>query len=324
MSVQVSIIIPTYNYGHFLPDALESLRRQTFTDWECIIVDDGSTDDTARIAGRAEKEDPRFFYVPQHNQGQPVARNTGIALASGQYIQFLDSDDLLQPEKLKIQVDFLERHPETDIVYGKARYFETGKEAELFADRWGHRMQEWMPMISGKGEPMVRAMAEKNILELGCALFRIEAIEKTGRFEPSAQGVEDYFYCFRAAVAGCGWHFLEAPQTCVVMRHHPGSFSKNRPNSFRKELQTRLVMRNMLKKMGDKDSLAANEEEYARRLRRLQDLLIDQTIKSGGKMPQKDELEWMLRHSSVRQNLYFFPRIVKAMLFRQRAAAQAI
>jgi glycosyltransferase involved in cell wall biosynthesis len=314
MSPRISIIIPTYNYGHFLADTLNSLRRQTFSDWECLVVDDGSTDDTAAIVKQISSIDDRFHYIWQTNQGQPTARNTGLARAAGQYIQFLDSDDMLQPEKLRAQAAYLDNHPGTDIVYGRVRYFETGKEDELFIDRWGDRMTEWMPMLSGKGTPIIRAMAEKNILELGCALFRIGAVRKTGDFDAKTQGVEDYFYCFRAAVAGLSWFFLDIPMTEVLMRHHPGSFSKNRCFSYKKELETRLLMNVMLKHIGDPESWAVNANSYAGRLRRLQDLLIDQTIKAKGRRPAKKELEWVYRHSSLKQNLYFFPRILKAMI----------
>jgi glycosyltransferase involved in cell wall biosynthesis len=314
LSPGISIIIPCYNYGHFLPETLESLRQQTITNWECLVVDDGSTDGTAEIVKKMSGVDPRFRYLHQSNQGQPTARNTGLQNALGKYIQFLDADDLLAPDKLRIQSSLLDNDPWVDIVYGKVRYFETGKRNELFLDRWGDPMKEWMPMLSGRGTSLLRALTEKNILELGCVLFRKTAVDKMGEFDARLQGVEDYDYCFRAAAAGLRFRYLDAPETEILMRHHPDSFSKNRVAMYKKEIDLRRSIRATFRKMGDRELSALNEHRYAWRLRRLQDLIIDRTIKQKGKGPAVKELKWMIRRANLAQNLYFFPRIVKAML----------
>ncbi|HMH22017.1 MAG TPA: glycosyltransferase family 2 protein [Puia sp.] len=314
LGVRVSIIIPCFNYGHFLPESLDSIRQQTSGAWECLVIDDGSDDATADIVKRMEALDNRFRYIYQENQGQPAARNNGLKQASGEYVQFLDADDLLAPDKLKVQMDWLDTHPEDSIVYGKVRYFESGKKNEPFLDRWGERMTEWMPMISGQGIPILRALTEKNIMELGCALFRASGLGRLGNFDSSLQGVEDYDYCFRAAAAGFSFHFLDTPGTEVFMRHHPDSFSKNRITMYKKELGLRRSIRATLREMGHHELAMLNENRYALRLRRLQDLIIDRTIKQKDRRPDRKELQWMALHSSLRQNLYFFPRMVKAYI----------
>jgi glycosyltransferase involved in cell wall biosynthesis len=93
-----SIILPTYNRAHFLPKAIESVLAQTFEDWELLIVDDGSTDNTKEVV--AKYEDSRIRYFFQENQERSAARNHGISKAKGEYICFLDSDDYFLPEKL--------------------------------------------------------------------------------------------------------------------------------------------------------------------------------------------------------------------------------
>src|ERR1700753_1435580 len=108
---RVSVIIPTYNYGAYITDAIESLRAQTYESWECVVVDDGSTDDTAEVVARFVERDPRVRYLRQENQRQSVAKNTGLAATAGEYIQFLDSDDRIEPLKFERQVEFLETHP---------------------------------------------------------------------------------------------------------------------------------------------------------------------------------------------------------------------
>ena len=93
---KVSVIVPCYNQGEYLADALESVLYQTFTDWECIIVNDGSSDNTEEVANKFCELDKRFKYISQTNQGVSAARNNGIKASSGTYILPLDGDDVQQ------------------------------------------------------------------------------------------------------------------------------------------------------------------------------------------------------------------------------------
>src|SRR5690349_10849851 len=95
----VSVIVPTYNYARFIDQTLENLRAQTYERWECIIVDDGSTVDTEEVVSRFIEHEPRVHYIRQANQRQSVAKNTGLAAASGKYVQFLDADDFIESQK---------------------------------------------------------------------------------------------------------------------------------------------------------------------------------------------------------------------------------
>lgn len=106
MNELVSIIIPVFNYGRFLAEALDSVMAQSYRPIEVIVVDDGSTDNTKEIAHSF----PEVQYYYQKNQGEAVARNTGIAKARGKFIAFLDADDTWLPDKLKIQIQYLEKH----------------------------------------------------------------------------------------------------------------------------------------------------------------------------------------------------------------------
>jgi glycosyltransferase involved in cell wall biosynthesis len=102
---RVSVIIPTYNRAYFLPRAVKSVLAQTFQDFELIVVDDGSTDDTKKTVKEFQKKDKRIKYIWQENSGRPaVAKNTGIKAAQGRYIAFLDDDDEWLPEKLEKQL----------------------------------------------------------------------------------------------------------------------------------------------------------------------------------------------------------------------------
>ena len=105
---KVSIIIPCYNQAQYLDDTLSSVLNQTYTNWECIIVNDGSADNTAEIAKKWCKLDNRFKYVYKDNGGLSSARNAGLKVAIGSYIQFLDADDLIKFNKFEIQLKDLE------------------------------------------------------------------------------------------------------------------------------------------------------------------------------------------------------------------------
>ncbi|WP_373058659.1 glycosyltransferase family 2 protein [Zunongwangia sp. H14] len=111
MSPEVSVIIPTFNRAHILQETLDSVLQQTFKNWECIIVDDGSTDHTTSLLKKYLK-DKRFQYLHRPSsltKGACTCRNIGIANARGSYLQFLDSDDLLAPNKLEIQLQELKQ-----------------------------------------------------------------------------------------------------------------------------------------------------------------------------------------------------------------------
>ncbi|AWG20877.1 glycosyl transferase [Flavobacterium faecale] len=107
----VSILIPTYNSALFIKDAVQSIREQTYTNWEIIIVDDASTDQTLDILKSIAAIDTRVQWTQlAQNSGTGVARNTALKQAKGRYIAFLDADDLWKPEKLQTQLDFMKSH----------------------------------------------------------------------------------------------------------------------------------------------------------------------------------------------------------------------
>ena len=128
----VSIILPTYNRASFLPATFDAIHSQVFQDWELIIVDDGSTDDTIAVVEQSCKNlDRPFRYVRQENQGAYGARNTGLDLATGDYVAFYDSDDFWLPHHLADCVNAFETCPEVDWVYGSCRMVELPSEREL-------------------------------------------------------------------------------------------------------------------------------------------------------------------------------------------------
>jgi len=120
----VSVIIPTYQHAHFLNATIESVLNQTFTNFELIVVDDGSTDSTKDVC---TAYGDKVIYIYQENSGQASARNTGIKKSKGEFISFLDSDDEWLPVKLEIEMDYLNKHPQVGLVYSNYNYFGSRK-----------------------------------------------------------------------------------------------------------------------------------------------------------------------------------------------------
>ena len=113
----VSVIIPTYNRAYCLPDAIASLQQQTYTDWEALVIDDGSTDNTAEVVKAMSAQDARIKYHHQKNGGVSSARNTGLKIATGAWIGFLDSDDAWSAWKLSAQIACFRALPEIGMVW---------------------------------------------------------------------------------------------------------------------------------------------------------------------------------------------------------------
>lgn len=101
----ITVIVPCYNQAKFLEEALKSVSEQSYSNWECIIVDDGSTDNTEEVALKWSKSDQRYKFIKKENGGLGSARNAGMKIASGKYIQFLDADDVIDKRKFSLQID---------------------------------------------------------------------------------------------------------------------------------------------------------------------------------------------------------------------------
>ena len=147
---EVSIVLPTYNRADVLPRAIDSVLAQTFTDWELIIVDDGSTDDTASVV---ERGDPRIRFVRQANGGCYVARNHGLRVSTGKWITFLDSDDEWLPHYLALSTGFLAASPEDQFVM-----------SEFWADYGsGVREREDRSLIGQKWPALAREIGSRSL-----------------------------------------------------------------------------------------------------------------------------------------------------------------
>jgi glycosyltransferase involved in cell wall biosynthesis len=187
----VSVIIPTYNRAHLLAEAIHSVLGQTYADFEVLVVDDGSTDDTASVV--ASFADPRVRYLYQEHAERSTARNRGMAAAKGQYIALLDDDDLYLPHKLASEVAFLEAHPEVDLCGGGTQIMDASGAIRVVVRPW-----------QTQPEPTLRNCLYGRCLFATCSMmFRRRVLDRLDHwFDPQLNITEDTDFVIRAALAG--------------------------------------------------------------------------------------------------------------------------
>jgi glycosyltransferase involved in cell wall biosynthesis len=206
----VSVVIPTYNYGRFLPRALASVLSQTFQDFEVLIIDDGSTDITAEVV-RPNLADPRIHYRRLTNGGPSRARNVGIARARASLVAFLDADDTWLPAKLEKQVALFRRDPSLGVVYT----------ARQLVDEAGHEL-EWHEPAQHRGR-VLEALLGGNFICLTSCMVRRQVFELVGTFDEGLCQAEDYDLWLRAAE-----HFRFDYVATPLVRYRVGHASLSR------------------------------------------------------------------------------------------------
>lgn len=208
---KVSVIIPAYNAMDYLPESVESVLRQTFTDLEVLIINDGSSDEIVQWA--AQITDPRVKLFSQKNQGVSEARNTGIAHAQGKYLAFLDADDLWEPTKLEKQVQCLENNPavglvDTWVVLANEQGIPTNK--------------VWISKAEGD---VWKQIVEESLLTCGSTpMIRRCCFETVGVFDRDLCIAEDWDMWIRIASR---YSFAVVKEPLVRYRQHSNNTSKN-------------------------------------------------------------------------------------------------
>jgi len=182
----VSVIIPTHNRADMLKEAIESVRQQTFADWELIVVDDGSTDQTRDVVDACRTADGRIRYAWQPPQGVCAARNRGFGVATGEFIGFLDDDDLWLPNKLAVQVEYLRTHPAVGFVSCPMRV--QGPHGRIEGMRPTH------PFVNS-----FEALLIHNRIQSTTPLVRRCWFERVGGFDPARARAADYDLWLRLA-----------------------------------------------------------------------------------------------------------------------------
>lgn len=207
-----SVIIAAHNAEKYIEETITSVLAQTYSKVDCIVVDDGSTDNTKNIVNTFGT---RIKYIYQDNAERSVARNTGLAHSIGQYVMFLDADDYITPDKIADQVTYLENHTDDDAVYSQARYFKDN----------GRRSYYTVPRITPEGD-ILDKLIYGNFINLGSPLIRKEALDRVNGFDIDREIIlnEDWDLWLRLALSGVRYGFID--KVHFYYRVHSGNTSK--------------------------------------------------------------------------------------------------
>ncbi len=212
---KISVVIPAFNAEKFIGEAIESVLKQTYENWELFVINDGSTDDTATIVQEYISQDKRVELIQQNNQGVSVARNMGAQLAQGEYIAFLDADDRWLPEKLATHLDHLSDNASIGVSFGRVRYVQTnGAPTSLIANCPLTNLESWNFLY---GNPTVTT---SNVV------VRKEVFQQLGGFDPGMSYSEDMDWFFRI-LCESQWKIEGIHQVLVEYRVHNTGLSSS-------------------------------------------------------------------------------------------------
>lgn len=210
---KVSVIIPTYNCEKYICEAIDSVLNQTFQDFEIIVVNDGSTDNTKDVLA---KYNGRIRYFYQENKGVSSARNMGIKEANGEYIAFLDSDDMWLKDKLKTQVKILDSRSEVTLVYGRAKRID---QHGIVLD-----IKPTYPAIDAEG------LLEGNRISTMTVMARKACFEEVGLFDKTIIVGEDTDMWIRIALR---YKIVFLNEIQAIYRFHGGNISNNMEEAYK-------------------------------------------------------------------------------------------
>ncbi len=205
-NAEVSVVIPCYNLGIFLSDAIGSVRRQSYKNYEIIVVDDGSTDEkTVQIVDKLRQDNPDITFIMQQNMGLSEARNSGIKVAVGKYIVCLDADDILEPEYIKKTVAVLKKDKSNKLGF-----------VTTWLQEFGERENIWQTSSYNPGRLLV-----ENVAHAG-SMFKKQAWAQVGGYKKEMKGgYEDWEFWVSLMDAGYQWDTV--PEILFAYRIRPNS-----------------------------------------------------------------------------------------------------
>ncbi|MFM6154725.1 MAG: glycosyltransferase family 2 protein [Cuspidothrix sp.] len=231
----VSVIIPVYNCDHYLSEAIKSVLEQTYEPVEIIVVDDGSTDKTAQIITGFDDD---INYIYQNNSGPATARNTGLKIAKGEIITFLDADDIWSPNKLQLQQEYLLENPSAEVVIGHTQFIQL-------------TVLDSQDKFTEIAEPRI-------FLNLGSAVFRKSVFEKVGLFDENLHYSEDVDWFNRARE--CNISILQHQEVVLFYRQHENNMTKNK---IANDLNILKVLRKSLDRRRKNDGLVTQLPKFS-------------------------------------------------------------
>lgn len=227
---KVSVIIPTHNRDKYIGKAIRSVLRQTYKNYEIIVVDDGSTDDTRKKVKKYVKKHPnKIRYIYQDNKGPSAARNTGIRNAKGKYITFLDSDDEYLPKMLKKQISFMKRRPKCRFLY--TWYYDTNSKGKI------KRKRKTKKYRSKKG--LQRGLYFRKLtIRTSTVMIEKKVFKKTGLFNEKYWYSQDWDMWLRIAKYHRG-HCIKVP--LAKYRQHDNNRSSRGIKRYHSEIKKNIM-----------------------------------------------------------------------------------
>jgi len=209
----ISVIMPCYNQARFLPEAVASLQAQGYPHWECIIVNDGSSDETAQVGARLAAVDSRVRLISQQNRGPAAARNRGLEETRGQIVHFLDGDDYILPGMYEKMAEVFQTRSDVVAVYSGFQ-FVTIERALLRS----------FPALPASAD-VFHDLLERNPWPCHSILVRKATVDSIGRFDEALKGPEDWDLWLR--VASTGGKFIPVNGEFACYRRYPNTVSKD-------------------------------------------------------------------------------------------------
>ncbi len=277
---KVSVIMPVYNGEKYLGCAIESVLNQTYKDFELIIIDDGSIDGSANIV--SQYADPRITLIQnESNFGTAVTRNVGLANANGKYVALLDCDDIASPDRLSVQIDFLENHREIVMI---------GSRVAIIDEDGNSTGMLWEYPAPAAQIPSI--LLFHNYFAQSAICARMSCLVQN-RYRPEYPLAEDYDLWVRVARMGKVWNL---PKCLVQYREHPGGISKIRADALERSVV--MILKNLLNDFGVE---ATSDEIHIHRR-------VGDAFACDWTLQQLDELEaWLMKLEDVNDRARVFP-----------------
>ncbi|WP_075352620.1 glycosyltransferase family 2 protein [Algoriphagus marinus] len=238
----ISIIIASYNQGQFLDECLKSVADQVYQDWECIIVDDASLDQSVSIAESWVKKDQRFKLIAlPKNMGVSYVRNKGLKISKGDFFQFLDADDVLSSNKLNHHVSFIEGDL---ITVSGSRYFynQEGKNHQRIIGKNG----AFTEVVISRWDQtdVLEVFKERNPFVVSAPLFPRSVLTQVGYQNENLKAFEDWEFNFRCALKGYKFHHIGYAQDAqVLVRLHSSSMTTQREEMLQRRREFNYTIR---------------------------------------------------------------------------------
>lgn len=234
MVYKIVVVIPCYNQGKYVADAIKSLIDQTYVHWKCVVINDGSSDNSDKVIREAIGDDDRFVYINQANKGVAASRNLGARIFKSEYIMFLDADDMLERTYLEKGITFMDEHKEYTMFHARAKMInlEDGSEKPLYG--WKFRYPYFL-------------------LHCTCYITNIqrkEAFDATDGFDPMLDWMEDWEYLIR--LLDGDKKVYNSDEFLFIYRYHPDSRSTS-DHTAEEAQRVRTIIYNKNKEIYDRN-----------------------------------------------------------------------